>query len=122
MQLEDNTMEEKNVWKVVVIVASLFILMVLIARVSDHAKVELALNWTKTLVGIFLSIAGVGSSTISLRATSGAKPLDRFVGVGPGVVGVLAGSTLLGVGGWAAPVALGISGLGLGIGIGLAGK
>jgi len=109
-------MREANVWKVVTVVAVLFLLLLFLALVADNEKVGVALDWMKTLVGIFVVVAGVGSSAVSLMVL---ESQNRLLGVGPGVVGVLAGSALLGVGEWAAPVALGIAGLGMGIGYGL---
>lgn len=107
-------MNESNVWKVFGVTAALFLVMLFLSRFGpDSAKVADALDWTKTLAGILVIVAGVGSSAMSLTETDSK---NRLLGIGPGVVGVLAGSTLLGVGEWATPVALGIAGVGMGIG------
>ena len=110
-------MNGSNVLKVVGVVAALFLAMLLLSLFGpDKAKVADALDWSKALAGIFLTIAGVGSSAMSLMASAKG---NQLLGVGPGVVGVLAGSTLLGVGGWAAPVALGVTAAGMWIGYAL---
>jgi hypothetical protein len=85
---------------------------------SGQAKVGLALDWTRTLAGILVTIGGVGGAGL---ATLRARRYDTIVvaGLAPGVVGVLAGATLLGVGHWAIAAALGVAGLGAGIGYGL---
>mgnify|MGYP001829116027 FL=1 len=106
-------MDQKFLWKTVAVVAALFILLLLLARVADPDNVDMALAWLEALVGLFLVLAGGGSSAVSLIRNDAEY---RFLGVGSGIVGVLAGSTLLGAGGWGPPVALGLTGLGVGIG------
>ena len=105
---ENGRMRKGNVWMTVVILVGIFAIMLTLAYQAESDKVKNALDWTKTLVGILVTAAGVGVSAISL---ADAESKNRLLGAGPGVVGVLAGSTLLGVGDWAAPVALGVTGV-----------
>ncbi len=105
--------EQRFISKTVAIVAALFILLLLLARVANHHNVDMALAWLEALVGLFIVLVGGGSSAVSLMRKD---PENRFLGFGSGIVGVLAGSTLLGAGGWGPPVALGLTGLGVGIG------
>jgi len=109
-------MSEWTVRKTAIAVGVLFLLLLLLALVVEGERISLALDWTRTLVGIVLMPAGLGSSVAAVRAL----PVEeRLVAFGPGVIGVLAGSALLGIGDWAVPAALGITGLGMGVGLGL---
>ena len=109
-------MDQKYVSKTVAIVAALFMVLLLLSYVANPDNVKHALDWSEALIGLLMVLAGGGSSAFSLMREDSES---RFLGVGSGIVGVLAGSTLLGAGGWGPPVALGLTGLGVGIGFAL---
>lgn len=109
-------MSEWTARKTAIAVGVLFVLMLLLALVVEEAKVSSALEWTRTLVGIIVMAAGLASSVTAVRDE---RVTEKMLAFGPGVIGVLAGSALLGFGDWAVPAALGIAGLGTGVWFGL---
>jgi len=112
-------MDTSDLWKPVVAVALLFSGMLLLSVYGPgRDSVAAALEWTASAAGILVTVAGVISSAESLKAATTSE--QRLLALAPGVVGVLAGSSLLGVGAWGAPVGLGIAGAGLAMGTGLA--
>lgn len=100
------------------LLAAISLLLAFVTGSSGHVKVALALEWTKTLAGILVTVAGVAGAGV---ATVAARNTDRVMvaGLAPGVVGALAGTTLLGASHWGIPAALGAAGLGTALGYGL---
>lgn len=68
------------------------------------ADYDQGLKWGGEIVGFAVALAGfLGLSASTNKAFKGEDP----TGAGAGLAGVLAGATLLQLGGWAAPAALG---------------
>jgi hypothetical protein len=99
------------------VLLALFVLMLVLPLFVTSSSVGKALEHTKELVGILATIAGIGTSSLAfLRKTESANVMADSM---PGLVGVLAGATLLEVGDWASPAALGAAGVSMAIAFGL---
>jgi hypothetical protein len=69
---------------------------------ADYTKAK---DWATDLLGLAGTFAGfLGIAAVSLR--SGLTSADRAQIVEGGIIGILAGATLLRVGGWSVPIAL----------------
>lgn len=88
----------------------LFLLTILAHHARENASIEdyeQALEWAKQLLGVAGTLAGfLGVSTATVNWKTGLTDNDRAIYSLGGMVGILAGATLLNVGGWPIPAAL----------------
>jgi hypothetical protein len=94
---------------VLAVVAGCVLVMWVVEGGLDAPRVTGALEWARVIVGMVALLAGGREATRAFR--DGAKTPSGHVEITPGLLGALVGATLLDVGGWAAPAALGVFGL-----------
>ncbi|MDX1530646.1 MAG: hypothetical protein R3362_03895 [Rhodothermales bacterium] len=87
-----------------VTIAGWLLLALLAAGTADPAPFDVATKWATDLLGLAAALAGFLGIAAAQGATAATEQRVRFIE--GGLVGVLAGATLLGVGGWPIPAAL----------------
>ncbi len=70
---------------------------------ADYAQAK---TWAAELLGLAGTFGGFLGITAAARPSQGLKPDERQQRVEGGMIGILAGATLLGIGDWPVPIAL----------------
>ncbi len=118
----------RRLWPLLLILLASFIGWLLLSQLAFHARVQNVTEmskgpttadynqgktWATDLFGLAGVVAGfLGVSAATLR--SNFNRVERAQSAQGGMIGILAGATLLGVGGWPVPVALLAMGAGVG--------
>jgi hypothetical protein len=77
-----------------------------VALIPALADFDKAKDWATDLLGIAATLAGLLGITAAASSSASVKAEERVLQAEGGVIGLLAGITLLGVGDWAAPIGL----------------
>ncbi len=109
----------KKIWPLVLVLIVTIVGWFLLAEVALEARVQDAAGmdpstedydkakaWATELLGLAGTFAGFFGITRAAQSSLDLGPEERARIVEGGMIGVLAGATLLGVGGWPVPIAL----------------
>ena len=104
----------KKVGALIVILAVTIIGWLVLSELAYDARIDgtlvdygQALTWARELLGLAGIVAGFfGVSAATLQWNPGLSPKTQAISAAGGLAGILAGATLLNVGGWPIPAAL----------------